>query len=229
MINNKKNKSTTILGRSISALVATFLITMLTLSLPSYASIFAGLDTADFDFDVTSYNPGTGNGTSGDSTASGTSNGIGWSIGPTNLFTGRTVTNGSFNFTNSGSNILGLSTDSLHTSSDFTIIFDQVIAVLYVALSNDNTNDSINFGLTPDAVQDLAVSGSQILLASPAQAGLAKFTNINSLTIIHTNTNAFDGFDLAFHAEAKDVTAPSAFAFLVLGIVMVGARKSRFI
>lgn len=229
MINNNKYKPSTIFSRGTSALIATFVVALLTISAPSYASIFAGLDTADFDFDVTNYNPGTGNGTSGDSTASGTSNGIGWSIGPTNLFTGRTVTNGTFNFTNGGTNILGMSTDSLHTSSDFTLVFDQTIAVLYVALSNDNTNDSINFGMTPDAVQDLTVSGSQLLLATNAQAGLAKFTNINSLTITHTNTNVFDGFDLAFHAQAKDVTAPSAFAFLVLGMLMVGARKSRFI
>lgn len=229
MINNNKHKHSTLFSRGTSALIASFVVALLTISSSSYAGIFAGLDTADFDFDITSYNPGTGNGTSGDSSASGTSNGIGWSIGPTNLFTGRTVTNGTFNFTNGGSNILGQSTDSLHTSSDFTIVFDQMIAVLYVALSNDNTNDSINFGISPDAVQGISVSGTQLLLSSPAQAGLAKFTNINSLSITHINTNFLDGFDLAFHAQAKDVTAPSALVFLVLGMLMVGARKTRFI
>ncbi len=98
------------------------------------------------------------------------------------------------------------------------ITFDQTIDALLVALSNDNTNDSINFGLNPsDLVGNVSNIGAQINLTS-ASGGLVLYENINSLTVSHTNNNNInDGFDLAFHAIAE-VPEPSILALLGLGL-----------
>lgn len=65
-------------------------------------------------------------------------------VGPN--WSGRTVSHGSFVF-------LGLpqATDSSHHSVDYTITFAPLVAGLLMAPSNDNTHDSIEFGLLPRA------------------------------------------------------------------------------
>jgi len=178
------------------------------------AATISDFDLNLFNFDVTSYSTGTNsNGLNGDATASGTSNGIGWAINPTNLWSGRTTTNETFNFT-----ALPILTDNLHTSIDFTITFDTIIDSLLVALDNDNLTDSINFGIVPTDYQDLTLDTTQLLLKVPAGGGLALFENIHSLTISHTNTNIGDGFDLAFHAVAAPVPEPATILLLGSGL-----------
>jgi hypothetical protein len=191
----------------------------------SQAASFGGIDLSSFDFDVVNYAPGSNGGIGGNATASGTSNGIGWSIGPTNLWSGRTTTNDSFQFS-----VLPGTTDNLHTSIGFTITFLQPIAKLLVALDNDNTTDSINFGVTPTQTQGLTLSGTQITLSTAAGGGLAlfEFAGSNTLTITHTDNNGVtDGFDLAFHAIA--VPEPGSYALMLagLGVIAVRARAAR--
>lgn len=192
----------------------------------SQAASFGGIDLSTFSFDVLAYNTGSqASGLGGDATASGTSNGIGWSIGPTNLWSGRTTTNDSFQFS-----VLPGTTDNLHTSIGFTITFLQPIAKLLVALDNDNTTDSINFGVTPTQTQGLTLSGTQITLSTAAGGGLAlfEFAGSNTLTITHTDNNGVtDGFDLAFHAIA--VPEPGSYALMLagLGVIAVRARAAR--
>lgn len=191
----------------------------------SQAASFGGIDLSSFDFDVETYVSGGGSGITGNATASGTSNGIGWSIGPTNLWSGRTTTNDSFQFS-----VLPGTTDNLHTSIGFTITFLQPIAKLLVALDNDNTTDSINFGVTPTQTQGLTLSGTQITLSTAAGGGLAlfEFAGSNTLTITHTDNNGVtDGFDLAFHAIA--VPEPGSYALMLagLGVIAVRARAAR--
>lgn len=183
---------------------------------------FGGIDLAGFSFDIVNYQPGSSpNGAGGDATASGTSNGIGWSISPTSLWNGRTTTNGSFTFA-----ALPAPTDSLHPSTAFTITFTQPIAKLLVALSNDNTNDSVNFGVAPTLVQGLTVNGTQIVLNNAA-GGLALFENLHTLTLTHTDNNGItDGFDLAFHAIAA-VPEPGSWALMLGGLAAVGGWASR--
>lgn len=189
----------------------------------SQAASFGGIDLSTFSFDVLAYNTGSqASGLGGDATASGTSNGIGWSISSTNLWSGRTTTNGTFSF----AALAPLKTDNLHASKDFTITFATPIAKLLVALSNDGGTDSINFGIAPTLTQGVSFSGTQVIL-DDAAGGLALFTGLNTLTISHTNTNTLDGFDLAFHAIA--VPEPGSYALMLagLGVIAVRARAAR--
>lgn len=189
----------------------------------SAAPLFGTFDLEDFDFDVTTYVTGGGTGIGGAATAAGTSNGVGWSIGPTNLWSGRTTTNSSFSFT-----VLPNPTDNLHASTNFTITFNQVVADLIVALDNDNTADSINFGLVPVLRQGVTVTGSQVLLNPAAGGGLVWFKNVNSLTVTHTDNNGLsDGFDMAFHA--MPVPEPEAYGLALagMGVVAFAMRRRR--
>jgi len=178
------------------------------------AATISDFDLNSFNFDITSYTH-NGSGLDGLATASGTSNGIGWTISPTNIYSGLTTTNGSFQFSALPH---GVTTDRLHTSSDFTITFDRVIDSLLVALDNDNRTDSVNFGMVPTDYTGITLDSTQLLLEVPAGGGLALFENIHSLTISHTDTNYFDGFDLAFHAVAAPVPEPATFILLGSGL-----------
>ncbi len=183
----------------------------------AHSSTLSEFDLSLFNFDVTSYSQ-TNGGLNGAATASGTSNGIGWTISPTNLWSGRTTTNGSFSF-----GVLPKKTDNLHASLAFTITFDQTIDKLLVALSNDGTGtDSINFGIAPTEWTSGVNfgSGNQATLVSGSSA-LALFENINSFTISNVNTNGItDGFDLAFHAIPKSaVPIPAAVWMLGTGLL----------
>lgn len=197
-----------------------------TIAAPASALLISDIDLNTFSFDITSYNVGSnGAGLGGDASASGTSNGVAWSISPTNLWSGRTTTNGTFDFA-----ALPNNTDNLHPSIGFTITFAQPVSALLVALSNNDLTDSINFGLTPSDFSGMTFSGipaTQAVLSSVA-GGLALFENVNSLTISHVNNNGVnDGFDLAFHVVSV-VPVPAAVWLLGAGLIaLVGLSRRR--
>ncbi|MEY4769104.1 MAG: hypothetical protein RL637_1743 [Pseudomonadota bacterium] len=177
-----------------------------------------------FDFDVVHYEVGSDpNGKGGDATASGTSNGIPWTITPTSLWKNRTVIDGSFKFKS-----LPNATDNLHPSGDYTITFAQKIDSLLVALSNNDTNDSINFNLKPSDYTGTVFSGSQVTLNNKA-GGLVLFENIHSLTIHNLNNNGItDGYDLAFHAvKVTSTPIPAGIWLFAASLGFLLKRKQR--
>ena len=96
-----------------------------------------------------------------------------------------------------------------------------------MALSNNDRDDSINFGLTASDSTGVTFSGTQVVLNSTS-GGLVLFENINSLTIQNFNNNGItDGYDLAFHAVAA-VPVPAAawlFGSGLLGLIGVARGK----
>lgn len=201
------------------------LLTCVAVALPGYtqAATINDFDLNAFDFDVVTLNNTSSCSGVCSLEASGTSNGIGWTISETNYWTVRTVTNDSFQYA-----ALPVATDSLHASGDYTITFDSPISSLLVALSNDNQTDSINFGLTPSDSTGLTMNGTQVILDA-AVGGLVLFENINSLTIQNINNNGVnDGYDFAFHA-VSEVPLPAAawlFGSALLGLAGVARRKA---
>jgi hypothetical protein len=192
------------------------------IAMPASALLISDIDLNTFSFDITSYSPDSGgSGLGGTSIASGTSNGVAWSISPTNLWSGRTNTVGTFDFT-----ALPNNTDNLHPSIGFIITFAQPVSALLVALSNDNTNDSINFGLTPSDFSGMSFAGTQAVLNNQF-GGLALFENVNSLTITHIDNNGVsDGFDLAFHVVSV-VPVPAAVWLLGAGLLALFGLSRR--
>lgn len=184
------------------------------------AGSISDFDLNQFDFDVTSIT-----GSNPNSIATGTSNGIGWTISPTSYWSPRTVTNGTFNFS-----ALPTLTDSLHASGNYTITFDQTISSLLVALSNNDLTDSINFGLAASDSSGVSFSGTQVVL-NGTTGGLILFENINSLTVQNLDNNQIlDGYDVAFHAVAAipvgEVPIPAAaFLFAPALLGFMGLRR----
>ena len=185
--------------------------------------MISDFDLAQFDFEITSLTengvavtPGV-NQVRTNVIASGTTNGIGWTITPTAYWMLRTLDNNSFN-----GNILPISTDNLHPSREYTITFDQVIDTLLVALANDNTSDSIDFQMLPtDISGNLSFDGTQAVLGIPS-GGIALFENISSMTITNVESNFRDGYDLAFWAPSTVSAVPVPAAVWLFGTALLG-------
>lgn len=180
------------------------------------------LDLSRFSFDVLRYNTGTNEFLN--STASGTSGGVGWAINtPTSLWSGRTTTTGGFRFS-----ALPLRTDNLHPGSNYTIEFERPVQTLLVALSNDNCCDSINFGIMPtDWTSGVSVAPNGQVTLNSQSGGLVLFTNLNTTLLHNTNSNGInDGYDLAFWAVTA-VPEPATVLQLLAGLGALGYARRR--
>ncbi len=96
-----------------------------------------------------------------------------------------------------------------------------------MALSNNDTNDSIDFGLAPTDYRGVTLSGTQVTLNNPA-GGLVLFENVHSFTIKNVNSNGIaDGYDVAFHATSA-VPEPGSVAMALAGLAIVAGTSRRF-
>lgn len=149
-------------------------------------------DRLTFDVQTLEQDPATGK-----VVATGTSNGVGWTVTAVNIFAPLTNQSGGATF-----NDLPGDYDDLHVGSDVVITFDQKVTSMLVVLGNDNnTGDGPNFQeLAPeDFVDAEALNGTtQVRILDPGGA-LFYYRDIEITQLTHVNDNGInDGWDLAF-------------------------------
>lgn len=159
------------------------------------------------------------------SSATGTSNGIGYSITTSAFY----LPLSSQNEAQTYNDIPGRSFDDLHLSYDTTITFDRAISSLLVALGNNNNSyDGPNFGMDPVDMVDATASGGQVTI-NDIQGALVYYEFGATTTVVHVNSNAIlDGFDVSFFAEPASVPLPASLplgAAALAGLGFVARRR----
>lgn len=172
-------------------------------------------------FDVTSVNFTAG-------TASGTSNGVGFTFSG-GLWNVRTTIDESFNgFTGGNFAIPMPASDRLHTGgSNPTWTFDSQVQSVLVYLADDPDGNYTNFwdfGVTATAVSgNVEVIGTTFRLTHP-DGGIVRLSGINSNVL--SSVNIGDGNDTALVVES--VPEPGTMALLgMAGLACLRKRKRR--
>lgn len=178
----------------------TFLTSLLFLmfSCSASAASLSDIDKSALSFEVDSLASNT--------TATGTSNGIGYTL---------TMNGGAYYtpFSNTTSsqtyNDLPGSYDDLHLNGNFTITFDEKIDSLLFAFANNNASgDGPDFGLIPDDFTGITLNGTEISITD-IRGALALFVFDSPVTSISSvNWGVSDGWDVSFFAY-KDLQRPS--------------------
>ncbi|WP_298962162.1 VWA domain-containing protein [uncultured Roseibium sp.] len=134
---------------------------------------------------------------SGKVVATGTSNGVGWTVTANSIYEPYSNIKGGAGF-----NDLPGRYDDLHVGSDFTITFDQPVTSMLVVLANDNdTGDGPNFQELPpvDFVDASNPDGGTQVKIEDKGGALFYYYDINITSMTHVNDNGInDGWDLAF-------------------------------
>lgn len=134
---------------------------------------------------------------SGKVVATGTSNGVGWTVTANSIYEPYSNVKGGAGF-----NDLPGRYDDLHVGSDFTITFDQPVTSMLVVLANDNdTGDGPNFQELPpvDFVDASNPDGGTQVKIEDKGGALFYYYDINITSMTHVNDNGInDGWDLAF-------------------------------
>jgi len=132
--------------------------------------------------------------------ATGTSNGVPWSLSPTVILTARTVLDNSWQgFTGANFSVPLPNADKLHFGSDpFTFTLERAIrSVLIYVSDNDATPDAFfDFGVTPTVLSgSVRVEGTRFG-AGNITGGLVRLDNLYTRTLVHPG-NIVDGNDFA--------------------------------
>lgn len=177
-----------------------------------------------FDFDVTSISALDTFG----ATATGTSNGVNWELGPTHFSSccGATIT-GTYTGFGTGNFYQPLaSSDNLHiTQADFGITFDQNISGIMFYLRENGGTARLDLGFAPTLWGgSLNISGTSI--APTTSGGWVYYGGLNTNSLNHISS-VWDGTNLAFFVETSDVPAPATLALLGLGLVGLSFRLKR--
>jgi hypothetical protein len=161
-------------------------------------------------------------------TATGTSNGIGWTFSGSH-WGARTVTDNTFSgFSGSKHDPPLSTTDVLHSGqSDPIWTFDQSLTEALIYLSDNADGDYMNwwdFGVDVEAMSgDVEVDGTRFRVTSP-QGGVVRLTSINSNVL--STSDIGDGNDIAI--LATPVPEPATLAALGWGgLVLLRRRKAR--
>lgn len=111
--------------------------------------------------------------------------------------------------------------DDLHLGADFTIVFNQPIDYLLVALGNNSVDpDGPNFGLIPADSIDVDINGTQITILDTAGALVLYHFDSPITMLTHTdNNNLTDGWDVSFFAGTTPIPVPAAAWLFMSGII----------
>lgn len=161
---------------------------------PAVPREISKLNLNGLSFDVQSFKTDPA---SGKTIATGTSNGVGWTVTANSIYRPFTNMSGGARFNDLPGNY-----DDLHVGSDFTITFDRPVTSMLVVLANDNdTGDGPNFQeLAPVDFVDASNpdGGTQVRIEDKGGA-LFYYYDINITSMSHINDNGIgDGWDLAF-------------------------------
>jgi len=193
----------------IKSILSIFSIALLAVSFNANAALLiSDLDLNNLSFEVDGITPPT---------TTGTSNGIDFTLSGS-YYTTFSNTTGSQTY-----NGLTGGYDDLHLGATFTIIFDQAIDYLLVAISNDNNIDTgLGFGLTPsDFSGSLVLDGSKVLFTSSI-GGLVLYEFASPITsLTHTNVGISDGFNVSFFAGTLS-SVPLPAALWLFGPALLG-------
>ncbi len=159
--------------------------------------------------------------TSGGGTATGTSNGVGWTLSPTFIWGAITVLNGTY-----GGYADGIrfdpplpQSDTLHIGVEtFDLTFDETIVSALVYMTDNPsppTDGRIDFGITPTRVSgDVNISGTTFWAGS-SDGGLVRLDNIHSNVLSHT----VPGSGGLTFAIVVTVPEPAALPMLVASVL----------
>lgn len=190
---------TTALARTVDAVAEDVAAAPAPAPVPDVPTIDVPAEIGELDLDRLSFDVVTFKREAGKVVASGTSNGVGWTVNAVNIFEPLTNKSGGAAF-----NDLPGRYDDLHVGSDFTITFDRPVQSLLVVLANDNdTGDGPNFlELTPvDFVDATTIGGTTQVKIEDKGGALFYYRDIEITSLTHVNDNGInDGWDLAFFA-----------------------------
>lgn len=170
-------------------------------------------------FDVTSVTTGS------NASASGTSNGIGFTLTSEFIWNVRTVTNGTYQgFTGGNFAIPMPNSDVLHGSNVSITFAETVQTVLVYVADDDNGSDAVfDFGIVPEVLSGSVVVSGTAFGASAVAGGLVRLNNVNSNTLF--SPIAADGNDYAI--VANPVPEPGSIALIGLGLAAMARRPKR--
>jgi hypothetical protein len=198
---------------------ATLLSLLLTFAcLPAFGAVFDVISTENLEV-------------SGGGTALGTSNGVGWAISPTSIWSSMTYTGENYHGYENESLFTPTlpDSDTLHASGkSFNLTFDQTIvsALVYLTDNDSACDGQLDFGITPTYVSGHVTIDGTTFRCSSTDGGLVRLDNINSNVLHHVAASSQGGLTFAIVVTPSEVPEPTSVAiWSALAFVLAATRR----